>query len=216
MTIGTDNSQAAPREEPGGELDLFVGYGGSAFIFGMHDIIAEMEGWYSCTSDTPDFWRRNTESYPRHGGRFTGEPAYFKHVAKACSKLMERLQLQPSDVDYFVSHQPNLRFPVRVAKKLGFNAEQYEPGLKVAKFGNTYSGSSPIGLAAVLDRAKPNERILIVSYGSGAGSDAYSLLTTKHILEKRRRQKFTVQHQIESSHLEYVDYDTYRRLKQGL
>ncbi len=216
MTIGADNSQAAPRDEPGGELDLFVGYGGSAFIFGMHDVIAEIEGWYSCTSDTPDFWRRDTESYPRHGGRFTGEPAYFKHVTKACTKLMEQLNLQTIDINYFVSHQPNIRFPMKVAKELGFKEEQYELGIKVAKFGNTYSGSSPIGLAAVLDKAKPDERVVIVSYGSGAGSDAYSLLTTKHITAKRQRQKFTVQHQIDSKDVEYVDYNTYRRLKQGL
>lgn len=216
MVIGTDNSQAAPREEPGGELDFFVGYGGSAFVFGKHDVIAEMEGWYSCTSDTPDFWRRNLEPYPRHGGRFTGEPAYFKHIAKAGRKLMEKLKLQPGDVDYFISHQPNIPYPIRVAKALGFKEEQYLPGLKVAKFGNTYSGSSPIGLAAVLDRAKPSERIIIVGYGSGAGSDAYSFVTTGQIGEKRRRQKFTVQHQIENKHVEYVEYETYRRFKLGL
>lgn len=217
MVIGADNSQSAPKGEPGGELDFFVGYGGSAFIFGMRDVIAEIEGWYSCTSDTPDFWRRDLEPYPRHGGRFTGEPAYFKHVAKAGKKLMEKLKLQPSDVDYFVSHQPNVRFPVKVAKALGFKEEQYLPGLKVAQFGNTYSGSSPIGLAAVLDRAKPNQRILIVSYGSGAGSDAYSLMTTSQIVGKRRRQSFNVQSQIENKYIEYVpDYETYRRFKLGL
>ena len=216
MTVGADNSQAAPRDQPGGELDLFVGYGGSAFIFGMSDVIAELEGWYSCTSDTPDFWRRDREPYPRHGGRFTGEPAYFKHVMKACRKLMEQLSLQVRDVDYFVSHQPNIRFPVRVARELGFKEDQYLSGLKVAQFGNTYSGSSPIGLAAILDHAKPNERIVIVSYGSGAGSDAYSLLTTSQITEKRRRQTFTVEHQIGNEHLEHVDYFTYRRLKHGL
>lgn len=216
MVIGADNSQAAPREEPGGELDFFVGYGGSAFIFGRHDVIAEVEGWYSCTSDTPDFWRRDLEPYPRHGGRFTGEPAYFKHIAKAGRRLMERLRLQPGDVDYFIAHQPNVPYPVRVARDLGFKEEQYLPGLQVARFGNTYSGSSPIGLAAVLDRAKPGERVVIVSYGSGAGSDAYSLVTTSQIEEKRRNQRFTVQHQVENEHIEYVDYETYRRFKLGL
>jgi hydroxymethylglutaryl-CoA synthase len=216
MVIGTDNSQAAPREEPGGELDFFVGYGASAFLFGMHDVIAQIEGWCSCTSDTPDFWRRDREPHPRHGGRFTGEPAYFKHVSKAATRLMEKLRLQPKDVSYFVSHQPNLIFPVRVAKELGFKEEQFLPGLQVAKLGNTYSGSSLIGLASVLDIAKPNDRILVVSYGSGAGSDGYSFIVTDQILEKRGRQKFTIHQQIQSKNIEYVDYETYRRLKLGM
>jgi hydroxymethylglutaryl-CoA synthase len=216
MVIGTDNSQAAPRDCPGGELDLFVGFGGCAYIFGKHDVIAEIEGWYSCTSDTPDFWRRDGEPYPMHGGRFTGDPAYFKHVRKSAGKLMEKLSLKPSDINYFVAHQPNVQFPTRVARELGFKEEQYLPSLQVAKFGNTYSGSSPLGLAAVLDIAKPEERILIASYGSGAGSDAYSLITTNQILDKRQRQKLTVKYQAENSFLEYVDYTTYRRLKLGL
>jgi len=216
MVIGADNAQAAPRDSPGGELDFFVGYGGCAYIFGKADVIAELEGWYSCTSDTPDFWRRDGEPYPMHGGRFTGDPAYFKHIRKAAKKLMERLGLQPSDIDYFVAHQPNVAFPVRIAKELGFKEEQYMPSLQVAKFGNTYSGSSPVGLAAVLDIAKPNERILIVSYGSGAGSDAYSFITTSQIVDKRQRQKMTVKYQAENPFLEYVDYNTYRRLKLGM
>ena len=216
MVIGTDNSQSAPRDCPGGELDMFVGYGAAAFIFGKNDVIAEVEGWYSCTSDTPDFWRRDGEPFPMHGGRFTGDPAYFKHVRKAAKKLMERLRLQVDDVDYFVAHQPNAQFPVKVAKELGFKEEQYLPSLQVVKFGNTYSGASPVGLAAVLDVAKPDSRILVASYGSGAGSDAYSLLTTSQILDKRPRQKLTVKYQAENPFLEYVDYTTYRRLKIGM
>jgi hydroxymethylglutaryl-CoA synthase len=216
MVIGTDNSQAAPRGCPGGELDLFVGYGSSAFIFGKYDVIAEIEGWYSCTSDTPDFWRRDGEAFPMHGGRFTGDPAYFKHVRKATTKLMERLNLQASDVDYFVTHQPNPQFPVRIAKELGFKDEQYAASLQISKFGNTYSGCSPIGLAALLDIAKPEERILITSYGSGAGSDAYLLRTTSQLVDKRQRQKFNVKFQAENPFVKYVDYNTYRRLKLGM
>ena len=216
MVIGTDNSQSAPRGEPGGELDLFVGYGGCAFIFGMHDVIALLEGWSSITSDTPDFWRRDTQPYPSHGGRFTGEPAYFKHVTKAVERLMGNLRLEPRDVNYFVAHQPNVAFPTRVARSLGFKEEQFLPGLQVAKFGNTYSGCSPIGLAAILDVAKPEERILVASYGSGAGSDAYSFITTNQLIEKRARQKFSTRYQAENRFVEYIDYATYRRLKQGM
>ncbi len=216
MVIGADNSQAAPRDCPGGELDLFVGYGAAAFIFGKHDVIAQIEGWYSCTSDTPDFWRRDGEQHPMHGGRFTGDPAYFKHVRKSAKKLMERLNLKTSDISYFVAHQPNVQFPVRIAKELGFKEEQYMPMLQVVKFGNTYSGASPVGLAAVLDVAKPDNRILVASYGSGAGSDAYSLIVTSQILDKRQRQRLTVKYQAENPFLEYVDYVTYRRLKQGM
>lgn len=216
MVIGADNSQAAPRGCPGGELDLFVGFGGAAFIFGKYDVIAEVEGWYSCTSDTPDFWRRDGEAYPMHGGRFTGDPAYFKHVRKAATRLMERLNLQVGDVDYFVLHQPNPQFPVKVAKELGFKEEQYAVSLQVKNFGNTYSGSSPVGLAAALDVAEPEERILMVSYGSGAGSDAYLLRTTKQLIDKRQNQKATVKFQAENPFVEYVDYPTYRRLKLGM
>jgi hydroxymethylglutaryl-CoA synthase len=216
MVIGADNSQAAPRDCPGGELDLFVGYGAAAFIFGKCDVIAEIEGWYSCTSDTPDFWRRDGEPHPMHGGRFTGDPAYFKHIRMSAKKLMERINLKAQDINYFVAHQPNVQFPVRIAKELGFKEEQYLPMLQVAKFGNTYSGASPVGLAAVLDVAKPNDRILVASYGSGAGSDAYLLVTTDQILDKRQNQKFTVKYQAQNPFLQYVDYTTYRRLKTGM
>jgi hydroxymethylglutaryl-CoA synthase len=216
MVIGSDNSQAAPRGCPGGELDLFVGYGGAAFIFGKTDVIAEIEGWYSVTSDTPDFWRRDGEPYPMHGGRFTGDPAYFKHVKKVSTKLMGKLNLKPSDLNYFVAHQPNPQFPVKVAKELGFKEEQYACSLIVNKIGNTYSGCSPVGLAAVLDIAKPDEHILVASYGSGAGSDAYLLRTTSQLLDKRQRQRMNIKYQTESAFLEFVNYNTYRRLKLGM
>lgn len=129
---------------------------------------------------------------------------------------MERLQLKPQDINYFVAHQPNAAFPTRVAKSLGFKEEQFMPGLQVTKFGNTYSGCSPIGFAAVLDIAKPGDRILLASYGSGAGSDAYSFITTSQLTDKRPRQKFTVNYQAENEFIKYVDYGMYRRLKQGM
>ena len=129
---------------------------------------------------------------------------------------MERQKLKASDVNYFVAHQPNPTFPIKIAKELGFKEEQYLPSLQIKKIGNTYSGCSLTGLAAVLDVAKADERILVASYGSGAGSDAYLLRTTSQLVDKRRRQKVTVKFQTENPFIEYVDYTTYRRLKLGM
>ena len=92
--------------------------------------------------------------------------------------MFEMAGTTPKDYDYAVFHQPNAKFPQRVAKMLGFREEQIEPGLVVPRLGNTYSGASMIGLAATLDVAKPGERIFVTSFGSGAGSDAFDITVT--------------------------------------
>jgi hydroxymethylglutaryl-CoA synthase len=151
-----------------------------------------------------------------HGGRYTGDPAYHKHIRKAANKMMEKSNMKPGDFAYFVPHQPNPTFPARIAKELGFKEEQYMPAIQMTKIGNTYSGAALIGLAAILDIAKPDEHILVTSYGSGAGSDSYILRTTKQITEKRSRQKINIKTLTENQYIEYIDYPTYRRLKQGM
>lgn len=209
MVIGADNSQAA-RDDP---LDFTVGAGGAAFIFGERDVIATLDHYLPYTSDTPDFYRRDGAKYPRHGGRFTGKPAYFKHVVTAMKLIMEEATLKPKDFDYVVCHSPNARFPLQAALEAGFEPNQAKAGLLVQWIGNLYSGSSPAALAAVLDEAKPGNRILMTSYGSGAGSDAYIFTVTEAIEEKRHRC-LAARSQVENPHRQYVDYHTYRQWKE--
>ena len=177
MGIGADTSQGAP----GDALEFTASAGGSAFIIGSEKVVLEIEATYSYTSDTADFWRREGRVYPEHGGRFTGEPAYFRHVLGAGRGIMERAGLEAKDFDYAVFHMPNGKFPMKAGRTLGFEKEQIEPGWVVPWMGNTYSGSSPTGLVAILDVARPGERILLVSFGSGAGSDAFVFKVTEEI-----------------------------------
>ncbi len=81
--------------------------------------------------------------------------------------------MKPEDFAYCVFHQPNGKFPLNAARMLGFTEEQNKPGWLSPWLGNTYSGASPMGLTSTLDIAKPGDKILMVSYGSGAGSDGF-------------------------------------------
>lgn len=206
LAVGSDTAQGAP----GDALEYTASAGGAAYVIGKKDTIADFEETYSYTTDTPDFYRREGQPYPRHGGRFTGEPAYFKHVLSAAKGLLERLNKDASDFDHVVFHQPNGKFYLRAAKKLGFNNEQAKTGLLTPVIGNTYSGATPLGLAAILDIANPGDKILVVSYGSGAGSDAFSIEVNDKI-EKQREAAPKVADMIERK--SYVDYAVYAKYK---
>jgi len=206
LAIGADVSQGAP----GDMLEYTAAAGGAAYLIGREDLAAEIEDFYSFTTDTPDFWRREGMPYPEHGGRFTGEPAYFKHVSSAARGLMERLGTEPEDYDYAVFHQPNGKFPVRVAKMLGFSKKQIEPGLVVPMIGNTYSGSCMLGLAATLDIAKPGDRIFVTSFGSGAGSDSFSI-SVRDRIDEIRCSAPSVRDYI--GRAQYLDYAMYAKHK---
>ncbi len=194
LAIGMDAAQG----RPGDALEYTAGAGGAAFILGPLDFaLVEIEGSISYVTDTPDFWRRQYEKFPEHAGRFTGEPAYFHHISSAATALMEAMKLTPADFTYAVFHQPNVKFPLKVGEELGFRREQLKPALLVNEIGNTYAGSALIGLTAVLDVAQPGERILLTSFGSGAGSDAFCLQvrapaphdgvwTTRQYVQRRR------------------------------
>jgi hydroxymethylglutaryl-CoA synthase len=210
LAIGMDTAQG----RPGDELEYTAGAGGAAYLIGpAEEALAVIEGSFSYVTDTPDFFRRPYEHYPQHGSRFTGEPAYFKHVLASARQLMESLGSTPEEYAAAVFHQPNPKFPERAARALGFKPEQTRTGLLCPLVGNTYAGSSMLGLTAILDEAQPGDRVLLVSFGSGAGSDAISFRVTGKIEERRdraTRTRFYVERRKE------IDYGTYVRYRQKL
>jgi hydroxymethylglutaryl-CoA synthase len=207
LAIGMDTAQG----KPGDALEYTAGAGGAAYLLGpAEDSLAEILGSYSFVTDTPDFWRREYQKYPEHGQRFTGEPAYFHHITEAAKGLMNATSTTPADYQYAVFHQPNTKFPQRVASQLGFSKEQIAPGLLVSMIGNTYAGAALIGLSATLDIAQPGDKILMVSFGSGAGSDAFLIQVTEKISERRERAPKTQDYIARRTEIDYGIYVRYR------
>jgi hydroxymethylglutaryl-CoA synthase len=207
MAIGMDTAQG----RPGDALEYTAGAGGAAYLLGpAEEALAVFQGSYSYVTDTPDFWRREYQKYPEHGQRFTGEPAYFKHITEAAQALMDGTETTAKDYRWAVFHQPNTKFPQRVASQLGFSKEQIAPGLLVPVIGNTYAGAAMIGLTAVLDIAEPGDKILMVSFGSGAGSDAFAIQVTSTLNERRDRAPKTQDYIARRTEIDYATYVRYR------
>lgn len=221
LTIGADTAQA----RPGDVLEFTAGAGAAAMIVGSEvvsseiagsgqnkhtqkqKVLVEIEATASVATDTPDFWRRPGQPYPEHAGRFSGGPAYFAHITKAAKIVMEENSVAPADLDYCVFHTPNGKFPRVVAKSLGFQPDQLAPSLVVNQIGNTYAAASLLALVSLLDQVEANKRILLVSYGSGSGSDAFLLRTTKALVEQRKNWTELLGQQI--SRLRPISYQQY-------
>lgn len=207
LAIGADTAQG----RPGDALEYTAAAGAAAVIVGpAEQSVAVIEETLSFVQDVPDFFRRADRPYPVHGNRFTGEPAYFSQVRNASAGLLERLGMKPADFTYAVFHQPNARFPQVVAKQLGFSTEQIAPGLLAGSIGNTYSAAAILGLCATLDVAQPGDVILMTSYGSGSGADAYVLRVTDAIHARRGLAPATQRYLAREQMIDYAVYAKWR------
>jgi len=209
LVVGSDTAQA----NPGDVLELTAASGAAAYVIGPKESsVAYFEGYYTYISDTPDFWRRDGSPYPLHGEIFTDEPAYFTHIVNAVKGLMREYSLKPEDFDYVVFHQPNGRFPLKVGLELGFTEAKILPGLLNPWVGNTYNAAALLGLARVLEESKPGQRILLATFGSGAGSDAFSLVVTDEVKSKVDKAVKVTDMLMNKVYIDYGRYVKFRKL----
>lgn len=193
LAVGADVAKGAPMDM----LEYTAASGSASFILGIENseaAIAIIKETISYNSDTPDFWRSEGEIYPMHAGRFSGS-SYSKTIKAAVKLLCDKTGLSVPDFDHIVLHMPNGKLPKVVASELGATESQLAAGFIVPEIGNTYAACSLLGLVSVLEKANPGEKILVCSYGSGAGSDAFYIETTDKIKQFNRSNSLELQMQ---------------------
>lgn len=216
LAIGSDSlsRHVAPNDFP---LEYSASAGAAAYIMANNDVIAEIENTYSYATETPEFFRLDGDRYIKRGhGEGVDKVGYLNHTKTAVNNAMERFNCQPEDFSYVIFSQPNGRLPLTIARELGFTQRQTEKGLLASQIGDCGSASPLIGLAAVLDEAKEDQRILLASYGYGAGCDVFSLRTTNLLKKTRERRKNhrSLKDQIKDKIL--IDYKTYINMERKL
>lgn len=216
LAIGADVlSRHVPPNDP---MEYSASSGAAAFILGKERVIAEIEGTYSYTTQTPDFFRLDGERYIKHAAAEVEEfiVGYNKHMTESIKGYMKKYGRKPGDFDYIVLSQPDGQIPVAIGKELGFTDEQIIPGLISTEVGDCGSASALLALETILDQAKSGARILIASYGFGAGCDVLAVRTTDLLVEARKRRNSYPSVQSLIGNREYISYNYYLRQERKL
>ena len=207
LAIGSDTINR--HTAPGTFQEYVASAAAAAFVVGSEpgQIIAEIGPFDTVISDLSDSFRLDGERYIRSGGLSALESGIglFKHVGQAVRRYMEKHGCKHTDFDYVVFQQPIGVVPVALSLRLGFSMEQVIPTLIAYELGDIGSASPLVALALTLDQAQPGQRILMASYGFGAGADVTTLTVTENI-DQYRRTGPLVDEQIKQGQL--VDYAT--------
>ncbi len=185
-----------------------MGAGAAAFILSNEKPIAEIEGWATHASEYfgERFRTRGEDKVRDLNVKKFEEGSLLANTTGAGNALLKKLGRKPEEYQHVVIQQPDARVPATVASRLEFTDAQLAAGLVSKALGDLGAASAPVALAAVLDVAKVGDRIMVVSYGSGAGSDAISLKVVSD-----RKSHFKVIS--ERNAKEYIDYVKYLKLK---
>ena len=90
-----------------------------------------------------------------------------KNTEEIARRLLTRNNLQPSEIDLFVSHQANRRIIEAASERLGLGPDKVIINLEM--YGNTTAGTIPLALADARrqGRLKHGDLVLLCSVGAG-------------------------------------------------
>ena len=203
---------------PGMVLEYVASAGAVALLLGKaeEELVARLETWTSHSWDQNDYFRLEGERYIQAGAGFYGWVANWgllDHVVPATEAFMEKSGLTPEEfVKFAVPQKTGIR-PLMTMGKAGLDMMQVLPYVLTPQIGDCGAASVPLSLAHILDWADEGERIGVIDYGSGAGCDVWSLVTTR-LLEERRPTRGTVMELLDDKIM--VDYATMIKYEQKM
>lgn len=163
----------------GSTQEHIFGDGAAAILLGKEDVVAKFVDSYSLTYDFMDRWRSWDDEFDRPWeDRFIREEGYGKIIPEAISGFFAKTGMKPSDISKLILPCPYEREQMGIAKKLGFGPEKLQDNM-ISTVGDTGAAYSMMMLVAALQNAKPNDKILLVSYGNG--SDVLSFEVSEKI-----------------------------------
>jgi 3-hydroxy-3-methylglutaryl CoA synthase len=170
---------------PASPQEMIFGDAAAALLVGDEDVIAEFKGSYSTTYDFGDHYRGQFAKYDRQWeDRWIRDLGFDEFIPEAVKGFLNKYQLKMEDfskVVYPCHYAPERK---KLNKTLGI-APEAEQSTFLGEIGEAGTAQSLVMLVNALEQAKPGDKILMVSFGSGC--DVLFFEVTENIEKKRDR-----------------------------
>jgi hydroxymethylglutaryl-CoA synthase len=151
----------------GSPQEMIFGDGSAAFLVGNEGTLADFKGSYSLTYDFVDHYRGSKTAFDRQWeDRWIRDRGFDEFVPKAINGLLQKCKVKLGDFSKVVfqclydSERKNL------ARILKLDSAKIQDPLHNT-IGETGSAQSLIMLCSALEEARPGDKLLVVSFGSG-------------------------------------------------
>lgn len=207
MVCGSD----ARLGKPGSGQELTYGDGAAAFLVGTERVIAEFKGSYSVSYDFVDNRRLSEERFGHvWEARWIRDEGYEKIIPEAAIGLAGKYNLSPGDFAKVIIACPVNAAVRGIARAMGLKPEQIQDNM-MSNVGDTGAAMPLMMLVAALEDAKPGDKIMVLSWGSG--SDALYFEVTDEIEKVKAGRKGVKGHMsIKSDLTPYGKYLIYKNL----
>ncbi len=194
--------------QPGENEEAWFGDAGSAVTIGRENVLAEILGMTTCSSDFWDEWRRDGDDFIQtQTSRFSTERGYQKSLVTVGKTLLEKHGMHAHNVAKVICPSPDGRAHIATAKQLGFQEPQILDPFFV-DIGATGSAAPFLLLATALEAASPGELLLLLNYGDGA--DGVLVRVTEEI--RKRPLQSSLSDHISEKRL-YSSYQIFRKMR---
>lgn len=177
-----------PLARPASTQEMLQGAGAAAFTLGNEGIVAQFLGAASEAAVFIDHFRAAGQSYEyAWEERWIRDEGYMRIVPRVAAQALQSAGLDAGDIQHLVMPSPIKGVVPAIARALGFAGTIADP----LDDGCGYTGAAHalLMLAATLERAGPNENILLLGFGQGC--DALVLRTTDALADARPQRGVT-------------------------
>ena len=153
--------------KPATAEEMVFGDAAAALVIGKEKVLAEYKGFYSMTHDFVDHFRGEFAKFDRKWeDRWIKDMGLVPMILGAIKGLMNKYGLEISDFSKVIYDCPDIGSRQKVNKMLGISSDTEQHNFQM-EIGHSGVAQSLVMLCAALDKSKPGDKILVVSFGSG-------------------------------------------------